>query len=204
MFSKKFLVFLLSLIILASFSFGAFAASGQGYFGPGNGDNYNLEEEDDFEDEDDYADKENEEEDDYVTVPPAPPENNDYHKEVIEDQKYRVESTYWEKRNIKPEQRSQDANTIIKSYKLNPTDDRILREKHKSAGNSAIGKREQAQRYARIFTLYPYDYFAAYRVAQLNFEMQRYSTAKEWINKSVAVYPDYVPAKKLYERLGEK
>ena len=43
MFSKKFLVLILTLIALASFSFRAFAASGEGYFGTESNDTYQLE-----------------------------------------------------------------------------------------------------------------------------------------------------------------
>ena len=174
MFSKKFLVFILSIIILASFSFRAFAASGQGYFGPDNGDDYQLEEEDeDYEDE--YEDDDN-----YVTVPPAPSENN-----------------YWEKRNITPEQRSVDAAKVIKSYQLDRNVARILLDKHRDAENTRIGKREQSQRYERIIRDYPYDYLAAYKAAELNYDMGRYSTALKLLEASLRIYPSYIPASRL-------
>ena len=177
MFSKKFLVFILSIIILASFSFRAFAASGEGYFGPDNGDDYQLEEEDeDYEDE--YEDDDN-----YVTVPPAPSENN-----------------YWEKRNITPEQRSVNSAKVIESYQLDRNVARVLLNKHRDAEKTQVGKREQAQRYEIIFGEYPYDYFAAYKVAELHYDMGHYGTALKWVDISLKVYPNYYPASALRKK----
>ena len=195
MFSKKFLVFLLSLIVLAAFSFGAFAASGQGYFGSGNGDNYQLEDEDDYDDyddEDDYDD-----DDDYVTVPSTPPENNSNNKyEVPTNQ----ELTYWEKRNITPEQRSVNSAKVIESYQLDRNVARDLLNKHRDAEKTQVGKREQAQRYEIIFGEYPYDYFAAYKVAELHYDMGHYGTALKWVDISLKVYPNYYPASALRKK----
>ena len=189
MHSRKFLTMILSLIVLFVFSLHSFnfEAFGAGYFKDNPNADYEIEEDEDDEDDEDYEDEDEDDELPSSRQTPSQTSNNG--------------ANYWKNRGIKPEQKSTDANKVIASYKLNATDNRILREKHKSAGNSSIGKREQSQRYSRIFTLYPYDYLAAYNVALLNFEMTRYSTALEWIDKSLAVYPDYIPAKRLKPKI---
>ena len=201
MFSKKFLTLILTLIILASFSFGAFAASGQGYFGSGKSNGYEVEEtnddegdyDDDYDDDDDNDDNDDwEDEEDVVTVPPAP-------KDVVEidEVTYHMEVNYWKGRNLSPERKSVDAAKVIKSYQLDKNVARILLDKHRDAEKTQIGKREQAQRYQRIVTTYPYDYLAAYKAGLLNYEMGRYSTALKWAEASLQIYPNYVPASTL-------
>ena len=194
MHSRKFLTMILSLIVLFVFSLHSFnfEAFGAGYFKDNPNVDYEIEEDEDDEDDEDYEDEDEDEDDELPSSRQTPSQTSNNG------------ANYWKNRGIKPEQKSTDANKVIASYKLNATDNRILREKHKSAGNSSIGKREQSQRYSRIFTLYPYDYLAAYNVALLNFEMTRYSTALEWIDKSLAVYPDYIPAKRLKPKIDTK
>ena len=45
------------------------------------------------------------------------------------------------------------------------------------------------------------DYLAAYRKAQVNFEMGRNSNALTWINKALEIKPDYMPARGLKKKI---
>lgn len=199
MLSKKFLVLILAVIIACAFSFGAYAASGQGYFGPGTGSDYEVEDDYDDEDEDDdddYYDDEAEEDEAPVVVPNIEPEPE---QEIM---KIKADSGYWYKQNFRPESRSTNTKKVIQSYRLDGASERVLLAKHKSAGNSEIGKREQSMRYIRIFLEYPYDYFAAYKAAEMNYGMSRYSTAQKWIDTALEVYPDYSPAERLKVKIN--
>ena len=93
----------------------------------------------------------------------------------------------------KREQYSDNTEKVIRSYGLDQAATNYLIDRHKDAAN-APGNREKSDRYEIIFNENPMDYLAAYRKAQVNFEMGRNSTAMKWVNKAIEIKPDYIPA----------
>lgn len=202
MLSKKFLVLILAVLIACAFSLGAYAASGQGYFGPGTGDSYEIDEDydEDDDDDDDYYDDEDDDGDepDAPVIVPSPSPEPEPEPDIIE---IKSDLSYWKSKNFKPETKSTEAKKVIQSYRLDGAVTRVLIDKHKSAAYTEVGKREQYDRYVIILNEYPFDYFAAYKAAEMNYDMRKYSTALKYIDKSLEIYPDYIPAIRLRRKI---
>ena len=187
--SKNSFVIIFTLILIAVFSLSSFEAFAAPSSRNKPSQQFKIEDDEDWLDDEDEDEDENwdeeEDEDDLPSKPEAP----------------QAEVDYWQSRGLTPERSSTNANKVIRSYKLDKDVERMLLEKHKYAGNSGIGKRAQMERYEDILRYFDHDYFAAYMIAQLNFEMQRYSTADKWINKALELYPYYYPAKRLAPKI---
>ena len=105
-------------------------------------------------------------------------------------------ATIWKK---PPEKYSDDTTKVIKSYGL-ASGTNVLINKHKEAA-AGQGNRQKAERYSKILKKYPMDYLAAYRAAEVIFAMGRNGQALKWVNKSLEIYPDYMPARRLKKQI---
>ena len=63
-----------------------------------------------------------------------------------------------------------------------------------------ISKDDAFDRYVWLFNENPIDYLAAYKAAQLAFEMARFGRSAQLAEQALEVNPKYRPAKKLYEK----
>lgn len=92
---------------------------------------------------------------------------------------------------------------VIRSYELDPTEESDLIDLHHAA-ERARSKPERYSRYSDILMDNPLDYLAAYRMAQVAFEMANYSECEECLDTTLEICPDYAPAKRLMKVLEGK
>ena len=95
---------------------------------------------------------------------------------------------------------SEDTKKVIKSYRLSKKTTNALLNRHENSA-AGVGNKEKAERYESTLKRFPMDYLAAYRLAQVNFEMGRNSQALKWVNRSLSIYPDYMPARRLKKQI---
>ena len=98
---------------------------------------------------------------------------------------------------------SEDTGKVIRSYGLDPTEESELLDLHHAA-ERARSKAEKFSRYSDILADNPLDYLAAFRMAQVAFNMANYSECEECIGKTLEICPDYAPAKRLMKVLEGK
>ena len=179
---KKFMLLFICVMLFVVVGV-AYADSGEGYFGDGDVIDANPEPTGDsskpfippMPDEEEL-----EEEDDVETIEPLKP----------------AKETKWKKA---PEKYSDDTTKVINSYGLgNKAKNLINRHKEAAAG---MGNKEKVSRYSAILKQFPMDYLAAYRAAEASFAMGRNSQALKWVNQSLAIYPDYMPARRLKKQI---
>ena len=158
-----------------------YADSGEGYFGDGEVIDANP---------------------DTPFLPPMPTEE-ELDEEYDDEEDSEITTTKdtkksrWKK---PPEKYSDDAAKVIKSYGLKKPQTNTLISRHKDAA-AGVGNKEKVDRYSSILRKYPMDYFAAYKAAEATFAMGRNSAALQWINRSLKIYPDYMPARQLKKRI---
>ena len=99
----------------------------------------------------------------------------------------------------KYEKRSTNTETVINSYGLDKRARDRLISAHNEAGK-AISKKERFKRYEEIFKKNPNDFLAAYRAAETQIEMGHKGGAENWLNKVLAINPNYSPAKQLMKK----
>lgn len=92
---------------------------------------------------------------------------------------------------------------VIRSYELDPTEESDLLDLHHAA-ERARSKPEKYSRYSDILMDNPLDYLAAYRMAQVAFNMANYRDCEECLNTTLEICPDYAPAKRLMKVLEGK
>ncbi len=208
--TKKIIALLLAVVMTASFAVSAFAASNEGYFGsdPVEDDFVPDEGEDDYYDADDYED------DGYEALPEDEPGQQDpvrlddpseYDENQVTPQQSTVTAPMKTAKSVadKREKNSEDTKKVINSYGLKASAAKALINKHNEAAKGQ-GNREKDERYKRILKSNPNDYLAAYRLAQVNFEMGRKGQALNWVNRCLKIYPNYMPARRLRTKLGGK
>lgn len=201
MYMKKFIVLFLC---IALFPASVYAASGEGYFGS------DAAPDDVIPDTGSETDSYYEEGYEPINAAPAqpaqqvpvlPPLTGQTDKKQDEgistgDLSNRTKQALGDKR----EKYSEDTAKVIKSYNLGASAKESLMTRHKDA-EKGQGNREKVDRYEIIFRSHPDDYLAAYRLAQLNFAMGRNGQALGWVDKSLAVFPNYMPARRLRNQI---
>lgn len=95
---------------------------------------------------------------------------------------------------------STDPAKVIAAYGLPTGDANMLRLAHINA-NKLSDKKQAIVKYSEMFASYPGDYLAAFRAADIAYEMKDVAEARHWIEKSLSINPDYEPAIKLNEKL---
>ena len=124
--------------------------------------------------------------------PPVMPEMPEYEQEE--------EKTLPVNKNVKNlEKYSEDTEKVLKSYGLDYNTYISLLNQHKDSAKGK-GNREKSDRFQITYNEHPYDFLAAYRVAQANMEMNRKGQAEEWLKKALAINPKYVPAQQLLKK----
>ncbi|MBQ3458002.1 MAG: hypothetical protein IJG30_03485 [Synergistaceae bacterium] len=103
----------------------------------------------------------------------------------------------------KHEKFSEKTEKVIRSYGLDPTEESDLLDLHHAA-ERARSKPERYSRYSDILMDNPLDYLAAFRMAQVAFDMANYSECEECLNTTLEICPDYAPAKRLMKVLEGK
>ncbi len=98
------------------------------------------------------------------------------------------------------ERYSEDPDKVIHSYGLSTTAELDLIDLHHSA-KRAKAKRERYDRYIMILSDYPKDYLAAYEAAVSAYDMTEYDKALHWVNKSLEIFPQYVPARQFKRKI---
>ena len=98
---------------------------------------------------------------------------------------------------------SEKTEKVIRSYGLDPTEESDLLDLHHAA-ERARSKPERYSRYSDILMDNPLDYLAAFRMAQVAFDMANYSECEECLNTTLEICPDYAPAKRLMKVLEGK
>ena len=179
---KLFVLLSVCVMLLVSTSV-VYAASGDGYFG-----------------DDEIIDANPEPTTDSTKpfIPPMPDE-----EELMDDEDETtttISSTKKSEWKKPPEKYADDATKVIKSYGLNKAQTNTLISRHKDAV-AGMGNREKVDRYSSILKKYPMDYFAAYKAAEASFAMGRNNQALQWINRSLKIYPDYMPARRLKKQI---
>ena len=179
----KFFVLLSVCVMLLASTSAVYAASGDGYFG-----------------DDEVIDANPEPTTDSTKpfIPPMPDE-----EELMDDEDETtttISSTKKSDWKKPPEKYADDATKVIKSYGLNKAQTNTLISRHKDAV-AGMGNREKVDRYSSILKKYPMDYFAAYKAAEANFAMGRNNQALQWVNRSLKIYPDYMPARRLKKQI---
>ena len=171
---RSLLALLLSLIIASS----AYALQGEGYFGPDTAP--------------------------FDIIPSLPSVTVPAVKKVVQPSPTPVVSTK-QKAYLpaKHEKFSDKTEKVIKSYELDPDDESELIALHHEA-ERARSKPEKFERYSNILIDNPLDYLAAYRMAQVSFNMANYSECEECLNTTLEICPDYAPAKRLMKVLEGK
>ena len=183
---KKYILVFAVCALLAGFAGlgkNAFAASGEGYFGGGDAPDLIQDAAPSAgvagvyeDDNDDYSDYENELQD--VSIP-------DRTKKAVND---------------KREKYSEDTAKVINSYGLTSSKAKGLINRHNDAAKG-MGKEEKFDRYKRIYNANKYDYLAAYRLAQVSFEMGHNAQAMSWLNTCLDIFPNYMPARQLKKKV---
>ena len=134
-------------------------------------------------------------------LPPMPTEDELEEEYENEDSEVATEkntkASIWKK---PPEKYSEDTAKVINSYGLSKKRAKNLINNHKDAA-AGMGNKEKVKRYQNILRQFPMDYLAAYRAAEATFAMGRNSQALRWVNQSLAIYPDYMPARRLKKQI---
>ena len=133
-------------------------------------------------------------------------EDEDYedeYEEEEEDQPVQAAKPAPSRKATALENKSSDTEKVLKSYGLKNNQYVSLLNKHKDAAKGQ-GNREKADRFGIIFREHPYDYLAAYRVAQANMNMDRRGQAVTWLNKVLKINPKYGPALSLMRKAKAK
>ena len=100
------------------------------------------------------------------------------------------------------ENESTDPAKVISSYGLPAGETNILRIKHINLKNQESGK-DLYQEYTKLFDEYNGDYFAAFRAGEVASDIGDKTNAELWFEKSLAVNPNYEPAKNALKKLSE-
>lgn len=178
---KKYILVFTVCALLAGLAGYAFAAAGEGYFGTGDAPNL---------------------------IPDAAPSAgvagnyDDEEPEDTVDSRLNVEIPNTTKKAItdKREKYSDNTTKVINSYGLKASQAKGLINRHNEAAQ-AKGKEDRFDRYKRIYNANKYDYLAAYRLAQVSFEMGHNAQAMGWINTCLEIFPNYMPARQLKKQV---
>ena len=95
--------------------------------------------------------------------------------------------------------RSVNPDDVIKTYGLPAGEANFILRRHKEIAKM-LSKKEKAEEYANLFAHYSGDYLAAYYAGLAEFESGHGSRAKEWLEKSLNINPQYLPAKMLMKQ----
>jgi len=102
------------------------------------------------------------------------------------------------------ENHSDKAKKVIPSYGLDSNQTNHLLKRHAEI-EKMLSKEETIEEYENLFRDFSnIDYFAAYRVAKLSFEIGKNARASTWAEKSLAINPGYAPAKKVLQAAKNK
>ena len=115
--------------------------------------------------------------------------------------------------NLKQEQRgnntqklekfSTNAKKVIKTYGLNNKNEKALITAHSKAEKMGSPKKKY-ESYVEIANSNLRDYLASYNAGKYAVELSMYSEAKEWLEKSLRVNPDYKPAQTLLKKIERR
>lgn len=97
------------------------------------------------------------------------------------------------------ERKSTEPEKVIPTYELPRDAEEMLIQLHKDA-QKMISKPGRIDAYTRIFDIYDGDYLAAYCAGLAEFDSNNGSKSKEWCEISLAINPNYLPAKLLMRR----
>ena len=198
MFTRKFIMLMLTIAIIFAARSSSYAASGEGYFG-------------DEEIEFDAAPEPK------IVVASAPtqskPDNSvqkyrpsvftyseAYEEEAspIDEEDEEISSKASVASSL--EKRSENTEKVLRSYDVDEATFNRMLDRHKDA-EKRVGNREKVDRYEILFNEYPYDYLAAYRAAQANMAMGRHGQARTWLERALKINPNYLPAKQLMKKV---
>lgn len=98
------------------------------------------------------------------------------------------------------ENSSTDAKKVIKSYGLSASKEKMLINAHSKA-SKANNSKKKYEAYKQLSEADNNDYLAAYNTGRYALEQSMYIEAREWVSKALFVNPNYVPAKKLIEKI---
>ena len=95
--------------------------------------------------------------------------------------------------------RSTNPEDVIKTYGLPDDKANFLLRRHKEIAKM-LSKTEKIEKYAELFAYYDGDYLAAYYAGLVEIESGHGSRAKDWLEKSLKINPQYLPAKLLMKQ----
>ena len=103
-------------------------------------------------------------------------------------------------RKKKLETSSTDAKKVIRSYRLNPAQEKALITAHSKA-SKASNARKKYESYKQLSEADINDYLAAYNTGKYALELSMYTEAREWASKALFVNPNYKPAQTLIDKI---